>query len=1350
MKNPLYFVCLTVMALLYGTLHTKAAAPQIVAGGEYYLYNIHYDRILGQKSDGTTPGLSRAGTNSAADSYVFVAETSGTSGYFLLRQKSSGKYLAASTANTWSVLLQSTRATTDPYLWTIIPGMDGNLSCKKASTQYLGCDTGKDADAYISVFYDKALNEQSRWEVFEANGSFDNSRKQLYLEELSRSIASGTLMAQQTTYTEDWRQQVSAAVTAAEEVYNNAASRTLAQIVEATSTLRKVLMECRASDALTLLSGTNFDVDNSFTLALNGLEQKGNNTSISVLIRNAKGMGAVIEIDGSSGVNIEGKVIAEPTDVEMIHHNDYQFAFNGTTVQIYRDGALLGSAPSYSVPAYTANGTGAEWTILSASALNKYSPEIVSATKAVAQGTAVTDKYGNKTRYAIFLKDQTLELTEAVDFHLMQEATPLTNSTINLAHENAWLIFDNTLPSVVVNTYLASIKVNGQKAVAGTNVHVGMYLNGAIVMPQNSSTIPFTGYSGELYAGEATNLKLGANELGKASNSFRSFILKRGYMAVLASGSNGSGYSRVYVADHQDIKVSVLPQALNQRVSSVHIKKWNYVSKKGWCSDKSSTAAILTDSKAVRATWYYTWSADRYSTYDMEYIPIKQHLYWPSQSQITGQTASTHVLGYNEPEHAEQHTSSKCSCGGVISPWTSCTKTPDLQETGMRIGSPSPTDASWLTQYIGHCNDMAYRCDFVVMHCYWGTNEAANAAAWYNQLKTIYNNTKRPIWITEWNNGASWTTESWPSSYGDKLEKNRAAIKEILNVLDTCRFVERYSIYNWDSYYRAMIADDGWVTPAGQVYRDNKSTFAYNADVQFTPVWWAPSLKTVELKAKINSAAGKLNFTIKNENGDMTDKLIIQRKRADGTYEDYYTETDRSVFDKTEYTYSFNLSDFNTETDEFRLRVTTTAGGETFYSTGLGYIVNPNIITSAKTAVDGWTCVKSAANGFTQGTGDTFFEVWDTTPADMHFDYYQDITDLASGVYELSAACFNSSNAVAGATVNGHVGLYAQADGIEYFCPITADAELNPANRQTLPQILVTNGTLRIGIKNLGAMTARWAGADAFQLRYLGSAASILPQGADAFQKEMHKESDDRYKALFIWNNEKTAADASPALLNPDCARKDSYGWTVNTIDYSTGEAYDADSKNNYWNKWASTAYTSEMYQDLNFLPAGDYTASVLLRCSAATTMDFYVSRDGGLTKEALKTYTGIGATAPAGSEYKNGWQKVTAPKVSLLGGESLRIGFTITATNKWWSADHFTLSYVPALDTSNPETSASTGCFITAGEGGVLVTTQSATDITVYTLSGIPVVKRKVDSGTTLIPLPPGTYVVNKQIISL
>lgn len=1331
---------LMILCAVFAGVFSGTLSAQVQAGDEYYLYNIYYDRVLGQKAD-ASPGLSKIGVNTDNNSYIFVVESSATEGYFYLKQKSSGKYLAASTSNTWSVVFQSSKGATNHYLWSFSAGMETSIVCRQTSTKMLGCDTGKEADTYVSVFYDKSNNELSRWQVIKADTSFNDARKQLYINALGQTIEKSQGVVSQTIYDANLRQQLSGKLATAEGIYENAAGQTLTTIIQTHTDLQNALGNCLASSMVNLLSGKNFDVENAFTLALNQLDFSID-TEISLIIRNARGQGAVVDI-ATDKISVNGQLLQDdlPKQTEAM---DYQFAFNGSSVSVYRDGTLAGSASMSSVPAYTQHGTAAEWSLLGVGALSSYLPEVISATKAVVQGTPVTDKYGKNVRYAVFLENQSINLSTAVDFHILREETPLKNTTINLTHEDAWVIFDNTLPSVVISNYLSSIKINGVNAVNNNNVRVGIYLNGAVLIPHKATYQPFTGYSEENLGGTQTSLRPGANELGKASNTFRSFVLKRGYMATLASGSNGSGYSRVYVADHKDIVINVLPQALNRRISSVHIKKWNYVSKKGWCDTKSN-AAIAGDVKKMRATWFYTWSADRGTTADAEYIPTKQHLYWPSDSQVNGHANSTHMLSINEPEHAEQHTSDKCSCGGVISPWTCCTITPNFQPSGMRIGSPSPTDASWLTTYINHCNDMAYRCDFVVIHAYWGTNEAANAQAWYNRLKAIYDATKRPIWITEWNNGASWTTESWPSNYGDRLEKNKNAIREILNVLDTCRFVERYAIYNWDSYYRAMIADDGWVTPAGEVYRDNKSTFAYNADVQFTPVWWTPGLKAVTLKTTINSASGKIIFTVKNDNGDMTDQMIIQRKKQDGTFENIYSETDRSVYDKTTHTYSFDMADFDVENDVFRLYVKTVVGAETTSDdTDLAYINNPNITTGSKDAVEGWTCVRSAANGYTKGTGDTYFEVWDSNAAGMAFNYYQDINDLAEGVYELSAACFNSTNGVAADFVNGNVGLYAQADGVEYFAPVTTDSELDLQNRQTIPLIAVKNGTLRIGIKNIGPMTARWAGADEFNLRFLGSFSSILSEGYEAFRQNMRKESDDRYKALFTWNQDKTQADASVLILNPDCFRKDSYGWTVNTVDYKSGEAYDGVSSNYYWDKWSSSAYTSGMYQDIAFLPAGTYTPAVLLRCSSGAQMEFYSSKDGGSTRTSVY-YTGIGNASPAGSPYQNGWEKVTLPPVTIQAGESLRIGMTVSLTNKWWSADHFTLQYEPVQDTGNIYTT-NDGLRIRTMPGLAVLEATYPTAIEIFDLLGYSVYRGLIDTETLHLPLPSGLYIINRQ----
>jgi hypothetical protein len=267
---------------------------------------------------------------------------------------------------------------------------------------------------------------------------------------------------------------------------------------------------------------------------------------------------------------------------------------------------------------------------------------------------------------------------------------------------------------------------------------------------------------------------------------------------------------------------------------------------------------------------------------------------------------------------------------------------PEYQASGLRIGSPAPTDAGWLKQFIGHCDDMAYRCDFVAFHSYWGTNEAPNAESWRSQLKSIYDNTKRPIWITEWNNGASWTTESWPESYGDKLSKQRDAIRNILKVLDESDFIERYSVYNWDSYYRAMVSWDSdkgnwWVTPAGEVYRDAHPSHAYQEKMQFVPRGWFPSMNTDnEFSFSLKAAGRKFTSVVTNKNGDFTKEEMYEYRKEDGSFAPFCLFTKRSKLDSTsKRSTSMSCDDcapeaFATDSLTLRMKITTLAGGVTY------------------------------------------------------------------------------------------------------------------------------------------------------------------------------------------------------------------------------------------------------------------------------------------------------------------------------------------------------------------------------------------------------------------------------------
>jgi hypothetical protein len=502
--------------------------------------------------------------------------------------------------------------------------------------------------------------------------------------------------------------------------------------------------------------------------------------------------------------------------------------------------------------------------------------------------------------------NQTLVFSSPIDFHITS-TTPLTSSTINLNHEDAWLFFDNIRPSVVLNTLASSLRIRGAALSNGVNCRVTVYKHGAVVIPYSSSYKPLMLFTKDNFQGDSLKLLAGLNKnLGLFNNNIRSFTLKRGFMATLATDSDGTGYSRVFVAQDDDIRFSVLPSPLYGRISFIRVIPWSFVSKKGWCTtdgDMDGQAGM------TESTWCYSWSADRTSTTNLEYVPIKQHLYWPGWSQINDIQNTTAVLGYNEPEHSEQHDE------GAYSVATAISHAPEFQNSGLRIGSGAPTDKSWISSYATSNDAACYRLDFVAMHAYWG---GLTAATWYSTLKSWYDATGRPLWITEWNNGANWTTETWPSTTEEQYAKQLTDIKAILNVLDTAFFVERYSIYNWVENKRSMLLNNA-LTPAGEYYKNNHPDLAYNPTAQVLPK--TPSITTPTWSKSWNASTGILTFSITDKNAEMTDRYVLQKLTDEGIYKNAVVLPQRAYdLDTTVYTYDYVPSSEERTSATYRLK----------------------------------------------------------------------------------------------------------------------------------------------------------------------------------------------------------------------------------------------------------------------------------------------------------------------------------------------------------------------------------------------------------------------------------------------
>ena len=341
-------------------------------------------------------------------------------------------------------------------------------------------------------------------------------------------------------------------------------------------------------------------------------------------------------------------------------------------------------------------------------------------------------------------------------------------------------------------------------------------------------------------------------------------------MVTLATNSDGTGYSRVFIADNQDLSIPVIPDLLDGKISFIRVLTWEWVSKKGWCGYDPNEINL------VKATWRYDWSAGGATTSSVEYVPIRQNGGWPGWSEINGKQYVSHVLGFNEPDHTEQ---SNLTVVQAVSQW------PDMLRTGLRIGSPACTNFSWLYSFMDSCKAKNYRVDYVAVHAYWGGKSPIN---WYNDLKYIHDKTGRPIWITEWNNGANWTTEGWPDNARPLLlttanaAKQLSDLKGILQVLDTASFIERYSIYNWVEDARNMVLK-GVLTPAGKYYSDDNSVMAYNSKNEVIPTfnYVTPSLA-------ISFVTSRLTLSVTDPNLENYAGCIVEKKIDNGNYTEFF------------------------------------------------------------------------------------------------------------------------------------------------------------------------------------------------------------------------------------------------------------------------------------------------------------------------------------------------------------------------------------------------------------------------------------------------------------------------------
>jgi Glycosyl hydrolase catalytic core len=219
----------------------------------------------------------------------------------------------------------------------------------------------------------------------------------------------------------------------------------------------------------------------------------------------------------------------------------------------------------------------------------------------------------------------------------------------------------------------------------------------------------------------------------------------------------------------------------------------------------------------VRASWYYTWAATRGNVVGpagVEFVPMIWGADAVKQSTLDqAKSQGTSLLGFNEPDLKEQ---SNLSVAAALDLW------PQLQNTGLRLGSPAPaygaaTAGSWFDQFMAGANSRGYRVDFIALHWYGSDFGPAATSQLKSYLQAVYNRYHKPIWLTEY----ALINFSGSSKYPTP-EQQAAFVTASVAMLESLSYVERYAWFALpatDGSGTGLYRPDGTPNAVGAAYR---------------------------------------------------------------------------------------------------------------------------------------------------------------------------------------------------------------------------------------------------------------------------------------------------------------------------------------------------------------------------------------------------------------------------------------------------------------------------------------------------------------------------------------------------
>ncbi|MGJ8758984.1 MAG: glycosyl hydrolase [Polaribacter sp.] len=327
-------------------------------------------------------------------------------------------------------------------------------------------------------------------------------------------------------------------------------------------------------------------------------------------------------------------------------------------------------------------------------------------------------------------------------------------------------------------------------------------------------------YNGYDFTGEVNEVYCGYYNggLGEYEDWGLSFTLEKGYMATFAQDINGLGFSKIYIAQDDDLEIN-LPADLQRTISFIRVSPWFPVGKKG------SLGGDIKWSSAdnYNSTWHYSWGLTDQKSEGVQFVPMS----WSGGDSRTslekmeeaGQNMSfNHLLAFNEPDNEGQ---SNMTVAEALDAY------PKLLASGLRLGAPgvenvqysansdSFNEGSWIQEFMDGCVERGYRVDFIPAHDY----VRRSKSTFIERFKALHDRYNLPVWVTEYNYG-----NPNMGSANLTVEQGYNNIKGLTEILEESDFIERYNWYYFfgaDSGIGGMT--DGELNITGQFYRDLES-----------------------------------------------------------------------------------------------------------------------------------------------------------------------------------------------------------------------------------------------------------------------------------------------------------------------------------------------------------------------------------------------------------------------------------------------------------------------------------------------------------------------------------------------